>query len=323
MEVTKNRIAISFNGGKESLIVLHKYGELNIPADQRQNVIFRVDKNDDFPEVNDYIDFMCDKYHIKLVKFCDMKDSIVQLKSLYNVDTVILGCRRTDPHCSELKEYQMTDSSWPSIMRFNPLLDWSYKEVWNYIDLHQLPVCKLYEKGYTSLGSRYNSFPNYTLFDKDSYKHARELIDETMERCGRINNCNISIDETKLSIKFDGICVKGKGVATKLGYPTANLHIANYNSMNNIEGVYYGYCVLKNIKYKMVLIGGKNPEYGDSTIEVHILKFDYCLLYNESLSVEIIGFIRKMKKFETIDILIEAINNDIAIAKYHLKDEKQ
>jgi len=317
MEVTKNRFAISFNGGKESLIVLHKYGELNIPADQRQNVIFRVDKNDDFPEVNDYIDFMCDKYHIKLVKFCDMKDSIVQLKSLYNVDTVILGCRRTDPYCSELKEYQMTDSSWPSIMRFNPLLDWSYKEVWNYIDLHQLPVCKLYEKGYTSLGSRYNSFPNYTLFDKkDAYKHARELADETMERCGRIKH--------KLGLEFESKCVKGKGVATKLGFPTANLNIDKYEStILYLEGVYYGYCVLKNIKYKMVLIGGKNPEYGDSTIEVHILDFDYCLLYDQSLSVEIIGFIRKMKKFETIDILIEAINNDIVIAKYHLKDEKQ
>ena len=73
----------------------------------------------------------------------------------------MMGSRRSDPHCSELKKFSPTDSHYPNLMRINPIIDWSYDDVWNYIIKNQLKVCSLYEHGYTSIGNRLNTFPNF------------------------------------------------------------------------------------------------------------------------------------------------------------------
>ena len=65
------------------------------------------------------------------------------------VELLISGQRNSDPKGPECA-YSKTDWSDP-IVCYNPLFDWSYKDVWEYIDFHHLPVCSLYQKGYTSL----------------------------------------------------------------------------------------------------------------------------------------------------------------------------
>ena len=112
--------------------------------------------------------------------------------------------------------YQNTDEGWPSIMRYNPLLDWSYSDVWNYINFYNLPICPLYEKGYTSLGLTTNTFPNYSLFSNNEFLHARELKDETLEREGRI--------KAKLPLSFSGKVIRGKRMGKQLGFATCLSH---------------------------------------------------------------------------------------------------
>lgn len=87
----------------------------------------------------------------------------------------------------------MTDSGWPPLMRINPILDWKCRQVWQYIYFYNVPYCKLYEKGYTSIGNKKNTKPNPYLRLIDvttgktvAYRHGHELLDnDELERAGR------------------------------------------------------------------------------------------------------------------------------------------
>jgi FAD synthetase len=71
-------------------------------------------------------------------------------------------------------------------MRVNPLLDWSYEDVWNFIQILKIPYCKLYDEGYTSIGSKSTTKRNETLhLGEGKYLPAFELKDESLERDGR------------------------------------------------------------------------------------------------------------------------------------------
>lgn len=296
--------AISFNGGKESLIILYKYMK-------ETDIVFNVEDNNDFPEIVEYVSYMCNYFKIRLLTFKDMKESINILKEKYGVNMIILGCRRTDPNCKELNVITPTDSGWPHILRFNPLLDWTYSDVWNYITDNKLPICPLYEKGYTSIGNRLNTFPNYSLFDGDKFLHAKYLAESSTERDGRIRS--------KLPISFSGKVIKGKGLGKKLGFATANLDASIFID----EGVYYGYSSFSpstnGEKYKMVMSCGTNPQFGDKTVEIHILNNFEADFYDQILQIDIIGFIRKMKKYNYLEDLISDINKDISICNYYLE----
>ena len=101
-----------------------------------------------------------------------------------------MGTRKGDPgsHLQDL--FSPTNGDWPKLMRVNPILNWEYKNIWNFIRTLSLPYPNLYDKGYTSLGSTKNTKRNdalkYTDSDgKEHYKPAYELHDDSLERAGR------------------------------------------------------------------------------------------------------------------------------------------
>ena len=92
---------------------------------------------------------------------------------------------------AHLKPFSPTDNGWPDFMRVNPILDWSYSDIWNYLRELNVGYCGLYERGYTSLGSQTNTLPNPHLKNSSSifgYDPAW-LLDDTdgkRERAGRL-----------------------------------------------------------------------------------------------------------------------------------------
>ncbi|KAK4683797.1 FAD synthetase, partial [Tremellales sp. Uapishka_1] len=104
------------------------------------------------------------------------------------VKGVMVGTRRGDPN-GNVAVLAPTDPSWPDFLRIHPILDWSYKDIWDCLRELEVDWCSLYDEGYTSLGSITNTRPNPLLKNPDSatgWDPAWKLQDERQERAGRI-----------------------------------------------------------------------------------------------------------------------------------------
>lgn len=292
-------IGIGFCGGKESLIILHKY-LINNKLDDA--IVFRIRLKNEFIEIDNYIQYICEEWNINILTFDDMKECINILKEKYSVNLLILGNRRTDPYCNDLSIYQYTDTDWPCILRHFPLLNWTYKQVWEYIEKYNLPVCSLYERGYTSIGDSSNTFPNYFLFKEGKFLHAKYLEEDREERCGRIFY--------PLPFIFTSKVIHGKGIGKSINCPTANLEtIPKLTS-----GVYSGCVIFGGKIYKMIMSRGYNPMFGDTTCEVHIIEYTGEDFYEEILEITVKKFIRFMYNFSDLNLLQNWIKKDIEIA---------
>uniref|UniRef100_A0A1A9VDI9 FAD synthase n=1 Tax=Glossina austeni TaxID=7395 RepID=A0A1A9VDI9_GLOAU len=131
-------VMLSFNGGKDSTAVLHKLARF-----------FRKDHNlkhlkilalfithpDGFSEIDEFIDNCSKLYNIELIK---MEGTIKQaLERMCRerplIRAVFMGSRQPDPHCQDLKLMQPNDPGWPALMRINPILEWTRRDIWQYI----------------------------------------------------------------------------------------------------------------------------------------------------------------------------------------------
>ncbi|KAL5520699.1 FAD1 [Sanghuangporus sanghuang] len=80
-----------------------------------------------------------------------------------HVEAILVGTRRGDPHGATLGFRNMTDGDWPRFERVHPIINWSYTDIWTFLCSLSVPYCVLYDRGYTSLGSTYNTYPNPAL----------------------------------------------------------------------------------------------------------------------------------------------------------------
>ena len=99
---------------------------------------------------------------IKLFK-SSFKSELEGLTKEGGVKAIIMGNRRTDPYSDDLKPLSQSSPNWPQFMRVFPVLDWTYSDIWTFLKAFDLPYCKLYDEGYTSLGEKHNTVKNQHL----------------------------------------------------------------------------------------------------------------------------------------------------------------
>ena len=56
-----------------------------------------------------------------------------------------MGNRRSDPWSRDLEPICKSSQGWPEFSRVFPVLDWSYKNVWEFLRTFELPYCRLYD----------------------------------------------------------------------------------------------------------------------------------------------------------------------------------
>jgi riboflavin kinase/FMN adenylyltransferase len=108
-----------------------------------------------------------------------------------------------------------------------------------------------------------------------------------------------------------GKVVKGNQLGRKLGYPTANIALADRHKLIPADGVYAITIMFENEKHNGVMSIGMRPTVNGTyrTIEAHIFDFDRNL-YDKEITVEFIEWIREQLKFETVDLMVEEIRRD-------------
>ena len=157
---------------------------------------------------------------------------------------------------------------------------------------------------------------------KEQFGYQLEAISKEMLDDIAISSTNIrhALQDGNVSMANDlmghnytlrGIVVKGLQNGRKLGYPTANIQVADPNKLIPGTGIYVVKVHYRDSVYNGMLSIGFNPTYEgkEQTVEVNILDFDKDI-YGELLTLEFIDFIRHQKKFDSIEELIKAIDSD-------------
>jgi len=144
-----------------------------------------------------------------------------------------------------------------------------------------------------------------------------------------------NVSKFKEPIELTSNIVHGFGRGgKKLGIPTANLDMTpeiEGKLENFVSGVYYGWAEFiptsseetekESLEYgrklPMVMSIGFNPYFNNKykTAEAHIMEKFSGDFYDHNLRVKILGFIRTEADFTKFSHLIEAIHNDVQVAK--------
>lgn len=216
-------VAFSFNGGKDSTVLLHLLragyflhkGEQSCSNGNLSNFPIRTiyfESNSAFPEINSFTYDIASKYVLQLdIIRSDFKSGLETLLNAKPIRAIFLGVRIGDPTAVGQEQFSPSSPGWPPFMRVNPILDWSYRDVWAFILTCKVQYCSLYDQGYTSIGSIHDTVPNALLCisdsfnNKEKFKPAYMLSDGRLERAGRVKKIASSICGTAVANGMDNV----------------------------------------------------------------------------------------------------------------------
>lgn len=127
-----------------------------------------------------------------------------------------------------------------------------------------------------------------------------------------------------------GKVVHGDKIGTQIGYPTANLQIEDKAKLIPKEGIFAVEIEIDKVLFGGMMYIGKRPTFSDQTndnIEINVFDFNQNI-YNRTIKVNIIQFLRADQKFDSIETLKKQIQQDeldarSALSKYKKKIPEQ
>ena len=113
---------------------------------------------------------------------------------------------------------------------------------------------------------------------------------------------------------ISGVVEHGNAIGATLGFPTANIRLDSAKQLPAV-GVYSVVAQVNGVEYKALANIGTNPTVGNDhlSLEVHLLDFQGDL-YDQSLSISFLHFLREEKKFASLDELKSQIAEDVKMS---------
>jgi riboflavin kinase/FMN adenylyltransferase len=114
-----------------------------------------------------------------------------------------------------------------------------------------------------------------------------------------------------------GEVVHGDKRGRELGYPTANLRLAPNCGLRH--GIYAVRVGVGSKRYDAVASFGRRPMFDVGTVLLEVFLFDFSGdLYEQTIDVAFIEWIREERNFETVDALIHRMDEDSRLARVAL-----
>lgn len=152
--LSPSEISLSYNGGKDCLVLLILYlyslhehyirrkNATRFPrgGEDRQSDAYSqgiqsvyIKTPHPFPEVETFVQQCEETYSLNLTRYTTpMKAAFASyLADFPSVRAIFVGTRRTDPHGANLTHFDETDHGWPKFMRVHPVINWHYVEIWS------------------------------------------------------------------------------------------------------------------------------------------------------------------------------------------------
>ncbi|NLF36436.1 MAG: bifunctional riboflavin kinase/FAD synthetase [Clostridiaceae bacterium] len=154
-------------------------------------------------------------------------------------------------------------------------------------------------------------------FDNEpvSASRIRNLLDEgDIEKANKLLGRRYSIE---------GTVVHGRGLGSKIGFPTANIDISKNIKLPG-SGVYLTKSSIDNELFDSITNIGSNPTINDYltdriSCETHVIGYSSLNLYGKEIVIQFKRKIRNEQKFDSLDQLRKAIENDILLVKKQLE----
>ncbi len=156
---------------------------------------------------------------------------------------------------------------------------------------------------------------------------SKQDIEDVAVSSTKIRNALLDGDITKANMylgynfMLTGRVVKGKELGRKLEYPTANLHIEEAYKIIPRKGVYIVRSLIDSKTYYGMMNIGTNPTVSGTkqTIETHFFDASFNL-YDKKIQIEMLKRIRDEKKFESIEALKIAMQEDEDFSRNYIND---
>ena len=110
-----------------------------------------------------------------------------------------------------------------------------------------------------------------------------------------------------------GTVVHGAAIGRRLGFPTANIALADKEQILPLDGVYETAVLVDGVPFKGVMNIGVKPTVSgkERTLEVHIIGFEGDI-YGKRITVQFVRRLRGEQSFENVDALRRQIELDVA-----------
>ncbi|XP_021892724.1 LOW QUALITY PROTEIN: probable FAD synthase [Carica papaya] len=205
-------VAFSFNGGKDSIVLLHllRAGYFLHKGEQScsngsvsdfpiRTIYFEISSA--FPEINSFTYDTATTYGLQMdIIRLDFKTGLEALLKAKPIRAIFLGVRIGDPTAE--RKFNSLSISWDwfnaTFSTFNHHKVSVLIDVWAFILTCKVQYCSLYDQGYTSIGSVHDTVPNALLCISNSssgegkFKPAYLLSDGRLERAGRVKKIHSS-----------------------------------------------------------------------------------------------------------------------------------